>query len=103
MPESMPDAQKNSTDILINAIADDTTADDQNPKRSSGLISKVLAPAVRLWLKSQTEHLEDLKLSIQAGDRQILSGKIPRIEASVVAAVYQIGRASCRERVYGLV
>lgn len=89
MTESMPDTQKNSTDILTDAIADDTTADDQNPKRSSGLISKVLAPAVRLWLKSQTEHLEDLKLSIQAGDRQILSGKISRIEASVVSAVYQ--------------
>ncbi len=88
MPESMPDAQKDSTDILIDTLPDPLT-EDQNPKRSSGLISKVLAPAVRLWLKSQTEHLEDLKLSIQAGDRQILAGKIPRIEASVVAAVYQ--------------
>ena len=88
MPESMPDAQKKSTDILIDTLPD-TLTEDQNPKRSSGLISKVLAPAVRLWLKSQTEHLEDLKLSIQAGDRQILAGKIPRIEASVVAAVYQ--------------
>ena len=84
MTESMPDAQKDSTDTLT-----DTLTEDQNPKRSSGLIGKVLAPAVRLWLKSQMEHLEDLKLSIQAGDRQILSGKIPRIEASVVAAVYQ--------------
>ena len=88
MTESMPDAQKDSTDLLIDTLPDPLT-EDQNPKRSSGLISKVLAPAVRLWLKSQTEHLEDLKLSIQAGDRQILSGKIPRIEASVVAAVYQ--------------
>ena len=88
MPESMPDAQKDSTDILFDTLPDPLTG-DQNPKRSSGLISKVLAPAVRLWLKSQTEHLEDLKLSIQAGDRQILAGKIRRIEASVVAAVYQ--------------
>lgn len=84
MPESMPDAQKDSTDVMTN-----TGTEEQTPKRSPGLIGKVLAPAVRLWLKSQTEHLEDLKLSIQAGDRQILSGKIPRIEASVGAAVYQ--------------
>ena len=112
MTESMSDIQKNSTDALADALADtaidsttdsatdeptnevtdaltETLTDDQTPKRSPGLIGKVLAPAVRLWLKSQTEHLEDLKLSIQAGDRQILSGKIPRIEASVVAAVYQ--------------
>lgn len=100
MTESMPDIQKNSTDALADTATDsatdalsetlsETLTDDQTPKRSPGLIGKVLAPAVRLWLKSQTEHLEDLKLSIQAGDRQILSGKIPRIEASVVAAVYQ--------------
>lgn len=96
MTESMPDTQKNSTDALADPATDSATAalsetltDDQTPKRSPGLIGKVLAPAIRLWLKSQTEHLEDLKLSIQAGDRQILSGKIPRIEASVVAAVYQ--------------
>ena len=100
MPESMPDIQKKSTDALADTATDsaidtstdvltDTATEDQTPKRSPGLIGKVLAPAVRLWLKSQTEHLEDLKLSIQAGDRQILSGKIPRIEASVVAAVYQ--------------
>ena len=96
MPESMPDIQKNSTDALVDTATDSATdalseplTDDQTPKRSPGFIGKVLAPAVRLWLKSQTEHLEDLKLSIQAGDRQILSGKIPRIEASVVAAVYQ--------------
>jgi hypothetical protein len=108
MPESMPDIQKKSTDALADIATDsaidnptdeltdvatealtDISPDDQTPKRSPGLIGKVLAPAVRLWLKSQTEHLEDLKLSIQAGDRQILSGQIPRIEASVVAAVYQ--------------
>ena len=88
MTESMPDTQKDSTDSSTDILLD-AMAEDQDPKRSSGVISKVLAPAIRLWLKSQTEHLEDLKLSIQAGNRQILSGKIPRIEASVVAAIYQ--------------
>jgi hypothetical protein len=61
----------------------------QPPEPRSGLISKVLAPAIRLWLKSQTQQLDDLKLSIQAGDRQLLSGQIPKVEVSAAAAVYQ--------------
>jgi LmeA-like phospholipid-binding len=55
----------------------------------SGLISKVLAPAIRLWLKSQTQQLDDLKLSIQAGDRQLLSGQIPKVAVSAASAIYQ--------------
>lgn len=59
------------------------------PVQRSGLISKVLTPAIRLWLKSQTQKLEDLNLSIQAGDRQLLSGQIPKVEVSASAAIYQ--------------
>ncbi len=59
------------------------------PQPRSGLISKVLVPAIRLWLKSQTQQLDDLKLSIQAGDRQLLSGTIPKVEVSAAYAVYQ--------------
>ncbi len=55
----------------------------------SGLISKVLAPAIRYWLKSQTQQLDDLTLSIQAGDRQLLSGQIPKVEVAAAAAIYQ--------------
>ncbi len=77
------------------AINPDLTPEAQPPESAqesqirSGLISKVLVPAIRLWLKSQTQHLEDLKLSIQAGDRQLLSGTIPKIEVAAAAAVYQ--------------
>jgi len=57
--------------------------------KQHGLISKVLSPAVGLWLRSQLEHVEDLHLSIEAGDRQILTGAIDRVTASARSAVYQ--------------
>jgi hypothetical protein len=55
----------------------------------SRLISKVLAPAVRLWLKSQLSEVEDLQLSIEAGDRQLLSGAVGRVSLAARKAVYQ--------------
>lgn len=55
----------------------------------SGLISKVLAPAVGLWLRSQVEHIEDLEVDVEAGDRQILSGCIPQVGLSAGRAIYQ--------------
>ncbi|XGW00433.1 MAG: DUF2993 domain-containing protein [Leptolyngbya sp. BL-A-14] len=57
-----------------------------NPSR---LISKVLSPAVRLWLRSQLEHVDDLQLAIEAGDRQLLSGSIKRVSVSARKAVYR--------------
>ncbi|MBW4691194.1 MAG: DUF2993 domain-containing protein [Lyngbya sp. HA4199-MV5] len=55
----------------------------------SRLISKVLSPAVRLWVRSQLEHVDDLQLSIEAGDRQILSGSIKQVSVSARNAVYR--------------
>ena len=55
----------------------------------SRLISRVLAPAVRLWLRSQVEQIEALQVEIKAGDRQILSGYIQQLEVSATNAVYQ--------------
>ncbi len=83
----MSDDAQTEANPEANSEANPEANPDATPR--SGLISKVLAPAIRLWLKSQTQHLEDLKLSIQAGDRQLLSGTIPRIEVSAAAAVYQ--------------
>jgi hypothetical protein len=54
-----------------------------------GLISKVLAPALRLWLKSQLDQIETLHLEIGASDRQILSGAVPQIGLVAEKAVYQ--------------
>jgi hypothetical protein len=55
----------------------------------SRLISKVLSPAVRLWLRSQVEQIETLTFQIEGGDRQLLSGYIPTVAISASKAVYQ--------------
>jgi hypothetical protein len=57
--------------------------------KQSRLISKVLAPAVQLWLRSQVEQIENLEVKIEAGDRQILSGYIQQVFLSAEQAVYQ--------------
>jgi hypothetical protein len=54
-----------------------------------GLIRQVLAPAIKLWLRSQTERVEQLSVEIGAADRQLLAGCIPQIEIAAQGAVYQ--------------
>jgi LmeA-like phospholipid-binding len=56
---------------------------------SSQIISTVLAPAVKLWLRSQLEQVEDLQVQMVAGDRQLLSGCIGSVTVSATKAVYQ--------------
>jgi hypothetical protein len=53
------------------------------------IISKVLSPALKLWLKSQLDHVEDLEIKINGGDTQILRGKIDSVTLSTTKAVYQ--------------
>lgn len=55
----------------------------------SRIISKVLSPAVRLWLRSQLESAEALQFQIEGGDRQILSGHIPKVTIAASGVVYQ--------------
>jgi hypothetical protein len=62
---------------------------DEPSPSPSRLISKVLAPAVRLWLRSQLDHIEDLNVDIDAGDRQILSGHIRSVTLSARKAIYR--------------
>ncbi len=63
--------------------------DMTSPTSKHGLISRVLSPALQLWLKSQAEDIQDLHLSIDAGDRQILSGLIPHVAVQASQATYQ--------------
>ncbi len=57
--------------------------------KSSGIISKVLSPALRLLLRSQVEQIEELQIQIQGRDRQILGGYIPGVSLNSRQAVYQ--------------
>jgi hypothetical protein len=57
--------------------------------QKSKLISKVLSPAIQLWLRSQVEQVESLQFNIIGGDRQILTGHIPTVSVAANRAVYQ--------------
>lgn len=57
--------------------------------KKSRIISKVLSPAVQLWLRSQVEQVETLQFKISGGDRQILSGHIPTVSITASCAVYK--------------
>lgn len=58
-------------------------------RKQSRIISTVLSPAVRLWLRSQVEKVEDLQVNIQSPDRLLLSGCISTVSVSARQAVYQ--------------
>jgi hypothetical protein len=53
------------------------------------IISKILTPALKLWLRSQLDQVEDLEININAGDTQILRGKINSVFLKTTLAVYQ--------------
>jgi hypothetical protein len=58
-------------------------------RQPSNMISKLLSPAVQLWLRSQVDHVETLQMKIQGSDHQILGGYIPGILLNTKGAVYQ--------------
>ncbi|WP_416669716.1 LmeA family phospholipid-binding protein [Egbenema bharatensis] len=55
----------------------------------SRLISKVLSPAVKLWLRSQVNSVETLQFQIEGGDRQLMSGNIPKVTIAAQQVIYQ--------------
>jgi len=65
----------------------------------SKLISKILSPALRLWLRSQVEQAEQLEIEIEGGDGQLLRGHVPQVLLSSKQAIYQglqLGRVLLR-------
>jgi hypothetical protein len=62
---------------------------DPSIKGNSQIISAVLAPALQLWLRSQAEQIQSLKIKIKAGDRQLLSGYVPAVSLTADRAIYQ--------------
>jgi hypothetical protein len=57
--------------------------------KKSHIISSVISPAVRLWLRSQVEDVAALQFKIQGGDREILTGYIPSVSIAATRAIYQ--------------
>ncbi|PAX56162.1 hypothetical protein CK510_10445 [Brunnivagina elsteri CCALA 953] len=53
------------------------------------LVTRVLKGALKLFLRSQVSDIQDLEIDIQANDRQILSGTIPKLSIFANRAVYQ--------------
>lgn len=58
-------------------------------RQSSNIISKVISPAVQLWLRSQLDHVDTLEIKIQGNDSQILRGYIPEILINTKGVIYQ--------------
>lgn len=53
------------------------------------MISKLLSSAVKLYLRSQVERVECLKVQIVGRNKQILTGYIPQVFLSCSDAIYQ--------------
>ena len=61
----------------------------QLTSQTRGIVGSVLAPACRVWLRSQVSHVDDIQVDIAGGSLQILGGTIPRIAVGAVGAIYQ--------------
>jgi hypothetical protein len=57
--------------------------------QKSEIISKILSPALWLWLRSQVDSVEELQFQILGRNRHILSGYIPNVSLNSTRAVYQ--------------
>lgn len=55
----------------------------------TNIISSVLPPAIKFWLRSQVEQIEELDLRITGQDGQIIKGYIPSVSLSSHKAVYR--------------
>ncbi len=84
--DAAPTADLDNDDGLEPENAPDQKATTGSQSR---IISRVLTPAVKLWVRSQLEHVEDLQITIEAGDRQILSGNIRQVGAAASKAIYR--------------
>ncbi|MDX2255713.1 MAG: DUF2993 domain-containing protein [Pseudanabaenaceae cyanobacterium bins.39] len=53
------------------------------------VVSSVLIPVIKLWLRSQVEHIDHIEIKIAGKSRQILSGDIPLATVLGSGAKYQ--------------
>jgi hypothetical protein len=76
-----PESTEAMDEVVTNEVA--------SPEVGRGVISRLLPPAIRLWLHRQLDHLEGLEFRLEGKDRQILSGHIPQVSLSAQRAVYR--------------
>jgi len=55
----------------------------------SRILGRLLPAAVRLWLRSQVEQVDQLSIELSGRDRQILSGCLPGVSVFAERAIYQ--------------
>ena len=53
------------------------------------VVSSVLIPIIKLWLRSQVEHIDHIEIAIAGKSHQILSGDIPKANVIGSGAKYQ--------------
>lgn len=58
-------------------------------KPKTEIIGKVLSPALRLWLRSQVDAVEELQFQICGRNRDILRGYIPKVSLIGIKVIYQ--------------
>ncbi len=58
-------------------------------KNKFRLITNVLIAAIKFWLRTQVSQLQELKVDIQAGDRQLIAGSIPSVSIIAKNAIYR--------------
>ena len=59
------------------------------PQAGSQILSKILSPAIRFWLRSQVESAAALEFQVSGRDRQILRGWISTVQVTATQVVYQ--------------
>ncbi len=59
------------------------------PPKGGRILGRILPAAVRLWLRSQVEQVEQLSLELEGRDRDILSGNLPGVAVSAQKAIYK--------------
>ena len=91
---------KRFTQPLVQAMSDfskfsssgdrqDSTVERPVASHRSHLITRLLTPALKVWLRSQVESVTALEIQVDGGDRQILSGYLPSVSLTAMKAVYQ--------------
>lgn len=58
-------------------------------QRKNRLIARVLTPAIKVWLRSHLDSIDNLQLDIDSSNRELLSGAIPKVFLAASQAVYK--------------